>query len=73
MAVLCTGVKECKNFKVRINAALALGTPSQRQHYGTTEQFCAVWRSLLGALETAETVMDFAEYKYRDSLNGQVS
>ncbi|XP_064612344.1 HEAT repeat-containing protein 6-like [Liolophura sinensis] len=72
VTVLCTVVKECKNFKVRINAALALGTPSQRQHYGTTRQFCTVWRSLLAALETAETAMDFAEYKYRDSLNGQI-
>lgn len=69
---LCAVVKDCKNFKVRINAALALGSPSERSHYGDSRLFTFVWENLFIAFETSEDITDFAEFKYRNSLNSQV-
>lgn len=59
-----------KNFKVRINAALALSSMVKRIHYG--EFYFATWRALLKALETSENMEDFTEYKHRDNLVDQV-
>ncbi|CAG5122678.1 unnamed protein product [Candidula unifasciata] len=61
-------VQNCTNFKVRINAALGLSAPSARQGYGSPETVSNVWASLVLALETAENINNFAEYKYKDSL-----
>lgn len=72
MITLCGVVKDCKNFKVRINAALALGSPSERSHYGDSRLFAFVWENLVIALETSEDITDFAEFKYRNNLNNQV-
>lgn len=72
MITLCGVVKDCKNFKVRINAALALGSPAERSHYGDCRLFAFVWESLVIALETSEDITDFAEFKYRNNLNNQV-
>ncbi|XP_061163365.1 HEAT repeat-containing protein 6-like [Saccostrea echinata] len=72
MVTLCAVVKDCKNFKVRINAALALGSPSERGHYGDCQLFSFVWESLVIALETSEDITDFAEFKYRNNLNNQI-
>ncbi|XP_033748444.1 HEAT repeat-containing protein 6-like [Pecten maximus] len=69
---LCGVVRDCKNFKVRINAALALGSPSDRDQYGDISLFLSVWEALIRGLETAEEVTDFAEYKYRGNLNNQI-
>lgn len=69
---LCNVVRECKNFKVRINAALAFSIPANRGCYGNPGQFLFIWDSLLVALENAEQVSDFAEYRYRDSFTEQV-
>lgn len=63
-------VVESHNFKVRINAALALSVPEKKQHYGP--HYFAIWKSLLDALEYAYVVDDFSEYKHRDSLVDQV-
>ena len=63
---LCTAVKDCKNFKVRINAALALSVPKERGFYGSTDQFSAIWQSLFVGLQNAEIVTDFSEVKYRE-------
>lgn len=60
-----------KNLKVRINAALALASPSSRNHYGRF--FIPVWIALLKALEHSQHVDDFNEYKHRDNLIEQVS
>lgn len=59
-----------KNFKVRINAALALSSPSTREHYGI--YFIPVWTALLKALENSENMDDFTEYKHRDHLIEQI-
>lgn len=72
MITLCGVVKDCKNFKVRINAALALGSPAERSHYGDCRLFAFVWESLVIALETSEDITDFAEFKYRNNLNNQI-
>ncbi|KAK6184220.1 hypothetical protein SNE40_006730 [Patella caerulea] len=65
-------VKECKNFKVRINAALALSSLKERGFYGDVELFTFVWNSLIVALKTSEDITDFAEFKYRDNLTEQI-
>ncbi|CAH1801099.1 unnamed protein product [Owenia fusiformis] len=69
---LCSVVKDCKNYKVRINAALALSNIQQRSMYGDSGMFLSVWRSLIEALESTEDIHDFADYKYRDTLVDQI-
>ena len=72
LTALSQVVKDCKNFKVRINASLALSVPLQRQHYGEVALYVTVWQSLVESLKTAEDITDFAEFRYRDSLTEQV-
>ncbi|ESO95312.1 hypothetical protein LOTGIDRAFT_116900 [Lottia gigantea] len=67
---LCSVVKDCKNFKVRINAGLALSSLKERGSYGG--KFNYVMESLIIALKTSEDITDFAEYKYRDNLTEQI-
>lgn len=67
---LCTLTQECKNLKVRINAAAALRAPSARAHYG--DNYTVLWRGLLAAMENAANVDDFTEYKHKDNLIEQV-
>ncbi|XP_072043611.1 HEAT repeat-containing protein 6-like isoform X2 [Amphiura filiformis] len=68
-----TGViRDCKNFKVRINGALALSIPDRRCCYGDTEQFCMIWGSLTHALEVIDQIADVSELKYRDTLRDQI-
>ncbi|XP_050301710.1 HEAT repeat-containing protein 6 [Anthonomus grandis grandis] len=59
-----------KNFKVRINAALALSAPTKREHYG--QCFESVWTGMLQALENSHNIDDFTEYKHRDHLVEQI-
>ncbi|XP_055862754.1 HEAT repeat-containing protein 6-like [Biomphalaria glabrata] len=68
LTTLSKVVQNSSNFKVRINAALALSSVQSRQQYGSKETFCDAWISLVCALESAENINDFAEYKYKDSL-----
>eukprot|EP00731_Ephydatia_muelleri_P022509 Em0015g92a len=65
---LCSAVHQCKNFKVRINAALALGTPHQ---YGCS-QFQAVWAAVMDGLENSEDEIEFTEYKHAVALKTQL-
>lgn len=67
---LVIAVTKSKNFKVRINGAVALSVPVERSMYA--DHYMLVWRQLLTALVTAESVDDFSEFKYRDSLIQQV-
>ncbi|CAH0398322.1 unnamed protein product [Chilo suppressalis] len=67
---LCTLTQDCKNLKVRINAAVALRAPLARAHYG--EHFASVWRGLMAAMENAANVDDFTEYKHKDNLIEQL-
>ena len=73
LSALSQVVNNCNNFKVRINAALALSVPSERRHYGEVALYVMVWESLVGSLKTAEDITDFAEFRYKDSLTEQVS
>nr|CAD7394974.1 unnamed protein product [Timema cristinae] len=59
-----------RNFKVRINAALALSMPATRQQYGS--HFVHVWTALLDGLENSSTMEDFSEYRHHDNLIHQL-
>ena len=72
LGTLCTVMKDCKNFKVRINAAIALSTPKQRDQYGEVGLYCRVWTGVVEAFETAEDISDFIDFRYRDKLIEQV-
>lgn len=68
--ILMELVVSFRNFKVRINAALALVAPRSRDYYG--KAFVAIWIALMKALETSQNMEDFTEYKHRDHLIEQV-
>lgn len=63
-------VMNCKNFKVRINAAVALASAGDRSSYG--QFYVLVWTALLKALENSQNIDDLMEYKHRDHLVDQV-
>ncbi|KAL0883107.1 hypothetical protein ABMA27_016568 [Loxostege sticticalis] len=67
---LCALSQDCKNLKVRINAAVALRAPVARAQYG--EHFPLVWRGVMAAMENAANVDDFTEYKHKDNLIEQL-
>ena len=63
---------QCRNFKVRINACLALATPTCRDQYGSS--FDAVVQAILAAWDACHQEDDtFQEYRYREQLKEQVS
>ncbi|XP_058125847.1 HEAT repeat-containing protein 6 [Anopheles ziemanni] len=68
---LCDAVIHSPNFKVRINAAHALSVVSKRAHYGATF-FHTNWVALLQALEQSDNLVDYLEYKRRDTLQEQL-
>uniref|UniRef100_A0AAG5D991 HEAT repeat-containing protein 6 n=1 Tax=Anopheles atroparvus TaxID=41427 RepID=A0AAG5D991_ANOAO len=68
---LCEAVVHSPNFKVRINAAQALSVVSSRAHYGVTF-FYSIWAALLQALEQSDNLVDYLEYKRRDTLQEQL-
>ena len=72
MNSLCVVVKDCKNFKVRINAATALSSPKERCQYGDSDLYCRVWRGVIEAFATAEDIADYIDFRYRDTLTDQV-
>nr|XP_054773307.1 HEAT repeat-containing protein 6-like [Lytechinus pictus] len=65
-------ITECKNFKVRINGALALSIPSKRLDYGSVDQFTEVWSCLVQAMAVIGQVSEISELKYRDTLRDQL-
>uniref|UniRef100_A0A182MKC1 HEAT repeat-containing protein 6 n=1 Tax=Anopheles culicifacies TaxID=139723 RepID=A0A182MKC1_9DIPT len=67
---LCETVINSPNFKVRINAAQALSIIGRREHYGG--YFSQIWHALLRALEQSDNLVDYNEYKRRDSLQEQL-
>ncbi|GAB0098216.1 HEAT repeat-containing protein 6 [Sergentomyia squamirostris] len=67
---LCDLLVKNPNFKVRINATVALGIVTSRHHYGS--YFISIWSSLLQGLEQANNLTDFNEYKHRDNLMDQL-
>ncbi|XP_072949286.1 HEAT repeat-containing protein 6 [Epargyreus clarus] len=67
---LCALAQECKNLKVRINAAVALRACNVREQYGA--HYALVWRGIMAAMENAANVDDFTEYKHKDNLIEQL-
>jgi hypothetical protein len=63
-------VQDVRNFKVRINAALALSVPSSRQQYGSC--YITIWTALINGLDNSQNMEDFREYKHHDNLLNQV-
>ncbi|KAI8640594.1 armadillo-type protein [Parasitella parasitica] len=61
----------CKNFKVRINACLALTTPKQRDQYG--DKLVKIVESILEAWSVCEKNAEYKEIKYKQQLEQQVS
>ncbi|KAL4715902.1 hypothetical protein ACJJTC_013202 [Scirpophaga incertulas] len=66
---LCSLCQECKNLKVRINAAVALRAPA-RAYYGA--HFASVWAGVMAAMENAAHVDDYTEYRHKDNLIEQL-
>lgn len=58
----------CKNFKVRINACLALTRPLKRDQYG--DKLPLIIKSILEAWDTCEN--EYKEMKYKAQLEEQV-
>ncbi|KAI9310898.1 armadillo-type protein [Dichotomocladium elegans] len=68
---LIQSLLHCRNFKVRINACLALCAPTERRKYG--DRFCAVAQAIAEALDSCHQEDDsFQEYRYREQLKEQV-
>ncbi|XP_059052046.1 HEAT repeat-containing protein 6 [Achroia grisella] len=67
---LCGLAQDCKNLKVRINAAVALRAPNTRAQYGP--QFASVWSAVMAAMDNAANVDDFTEYQHKDNLIEQL-
>lgn len=58
------------NFKVRINAAIAITNIADRSHFGVHyERF---WISVLEAIEQSHNLENFHEYNHRDNLQDQL-
>ncbi|XP_052802166.1 HEAT repeat-containing protein 6-like [Mya arenaria] len=70
--VLCSVITDCKNFKVRINAAIGLSAPELRAQYGNQACYCRVWEGVIVAFGTAENIAEFIDFKYRDNLVEQL-
>lgn len=69
---LLEALADCKNFKVRISAAVALTSLSLRSKYGNVDMFVKVWVETLKALEKSEELTDFTEFKHKENLQEQV-
>lgn len=71
LLALSVVAKECKNFKVRINAAAALAVPIQAESYDDCPMATIVGNLLVG-LDNIQASMDFVEYQHRDNLVEQL-
>lgn len=70
---LTMAVQSAPNFKVRINAAQALAVPESRGFYGPFPHLAQIVETLVNALATInDTMADFKEFKYQDSLRTQL-
>ncbi|XP_065831499.1 HEAT repeat-containing protein 6-like isoform X2 [Oscarella lobularis] len=72
LCVLCDAICKCKNFKVRITAASALGSLSSRDHLHEEQTLRILVDSLFTALEKSDELTDFSEVKYRKNLKLQL-
>ncbi|CAG8564763.1 9383_t:CDS:10 [Ambispora gerdemannii] len=67
-------VRSAKNFKVRINACLALSMPNSREKFGNVGMFSRIFEVIVVALENADNMNEtgFEEYKYQENLKSQL-
>ncbi|KAI8070052.1 armadillo-type protein [Gongronella butleri] len=62
----------CKNYKVRINACLALASPSSVRQFG--DEWKLVYQGVIATLQSCQAddnTADYKEYKYHDQLSKQ--
>ncbi|CAG8443342.1 1080_t:CDS:2, partial [Acaulospora colombiana] len=66
-------VQTSKNFKVRINACLALATPMTREKYGDVTILCKILHAIVSSIENVDNLSNtgFGEVKYQDQLRNQ--
>ncbi|CAG8513418.1 4626_t:CDS:10, partial [Ambispora leptoticha] len=71
---LSKAVRSSKNFKVRINACLALAMPNSREKFGNVRMFSRIFEVIVVALENADNMTEtgFEEYKYQVNLKLQL-
>ncbi|KAG1453298.1 hypothetical protein G6F55_008215 [Rhizopus delemar] len=67
---LIQSLLQCKNFKVRINACLALSTPKSREKYGNKLEM--IMSSISEAWKKCQENEGYSEIKYRNQLESQV-
>ncbi|CAG8454565.1 10543_t:CDS:10 [Acaulospora morrowiae] len=67
-------VQNSKNFKVRINACLALATPMTREKYGDVTILCKILHAIVSSIENVDNLTNtgFGEVKYQDQLRNQL-
>lgn len=69
-SALCHVIVHHSNFKVRINASVAITNITERSYFGVYyEKF---WSSVLEAIEQSYNLDNFHEYNHRDSLQEQL-
>ncbi|KAG9303110.1 hypothetical protein G9A89_005068 [Geosiphon pyriformis] len=71
---LTKAVRSAKNFKVRINACLALSIPTKRENFGDMKMFCKIFEAIVLALENVDSMGEssFQEFKYQEQLRLQL-
>ncbi len=62
---------QCKNFKVRINACLAITTPLKEEQYG--DKLPIIIKSILEAWKICQQNQEYKEIKYKNQLEQQVN
>ncbi|CAO3699713.1 unnamed protein product [Rhizopus stolonifer] len=67
---LTKSLLQCKNFKVRINACLALSTPTSREKYGN--KLDMIVSSISEALKKCQESEEYTEIKYKRQLESQI-
>lgn len=67
---LVQSLLDCKNFKVRINACLAMTTPTKEDQYG--DKLPVIIKSILDAWEICQQSVDYNEIKYKKQLEQQI-
>ncbi|XP_065054489.1 HEAT repeat-containing protein 6-like [Rhopilema esculentum] len=72
LKALGSAMKDCKNFKVRISAAIALSTPDMRSIYGDEQHFVNIWVYSIDALISSENLSDFTEFKFKKNLQNKI-